>query len=193
VLLTVELRRRGWVRLLLALTAVFFVIMCVFNQKLSYYLVHIVPFYIALLAVWVVWLWDAHPRLRPLVSVALSGLIAVECAGIYIKSSRRSYLRDQRPVIDFVRANTRPGGRIDGTSALLYELGFDDRLRDDPYLGLKSGRAPDVIVIEQIYDEIYDGWRQQRPADMKMVQQTLSQYRLAYNTGGYRIYVRDAS
>lgn len=189
VLLTADLRRRAAVRLLLAVTALFFAIMLVFNQKLTYYLIHIVPFYIALVAVWAVWLWDAHRRLRPLVAIAVCGLIAVEAGGIFVRAATRSYLNEQRPAIDFVRAHTPSNGRIIGTAALIYELNFDPRLHDDPWLGIKTGRAPDVVVIEHLYDYCYEGWRDQRPADMQQVRQRLSTYRLAYDFGGYRIYL----
>jgi len=72
-----RLRTRPSTRLLLLLLAVYFAAMSVFNQKLSYYLIHILPIYIALLSVWIVWLWDNYPRVRSLLAVAVILLTAI--------------------------------------------------------------------------------------------------------------------
>jgi len=181
------LRQQPSTRLLLTLLAVYFAAMCLFNQKLHYYLIHILPIYIALLAVWIFYLWTARPRLRPALCCAIGILVTLETGGILLKARQRSYVAAQRPAIDFVLAHTPPNGRIVGTAALLYELNFDTRLRDDPYLGLHSGRTPDVIVIEQLYQMLYDSWRTQRPADMQQIDHRLASYTLAYHRDGYDI------
>jgi len=182
-----RLRQQRSTRLLLTLLAVYFAAMCLFNQKLSYYLIHIVPFYIALLAVWSAHLWTSQPRLRLVLCCSLGILVALETGGIVFKSRLRSYLSLQRPAVKFVLAHTKPTGRIVGTAALLYEMGFDPRLRDDPDLGLNSERTPDVIVVEPIYRVLYGGWRAERPVDMHRIERRLSSYTLAYRSGEYDV------
>jgi len=115
--------------------------------------------------------------------------VAVDTGGILLKAWQRSYMAAQRPAIQFVLAHAGPGSRIVGTAALIYGLGFDARLRDDPYLGLKSGKKPDVIVVEPIYRDLYEGWQPQRPADMQHIYERLSHYTLAYRRNGYEVYL----
>jgi hypothetical protein len=186
-LASVRLRQRESTRLFLTLLAVYFTAMCLFNQKLSYYLIHIVPFYIALLAVWISHLWTNHPRVRPVLCCWIGALLAFESGGIVVKARLRSYIASQRPAVKFVLAHTQPDGRIVGTAALLYELGFDPRLRDDPYPGLNSNRAPDVIVVEQSYRMLYERWSTQRPADRHRIDGRLASYTLAYRSGEYEV------
>lgn len=188
-LLTPSLRGRRSVRLLLTLLACYFAAMCVFNQKLSYYLVHIVPFYVAILAVWIGWIWENAPRLRRMVVLAVVALMAVETSGILIKAMTRAYQAPQRAAIAFLRAHAKPDDRIYGSAALIYGLDFDPRLRDDPYLGLKSGRLPDVVVVETLYRILYDGWAKERPGDMQRIRDRLQMYRLAYHDGDYEVYL----
>lgn len=183
------LRRRPETRLLLALLAVYLVLMSIFNQKLSYYLIHIVPIYIALLTVWLVWNWDRRPRLRPILVVATILIAAIDTGGLLLKAYTRSYIATERGAIDFLRSHTRPSDRIVGTAGLIYDLGFDSRLRDDPYVGLKSGHPPDAIVVELIYQDIYTGWATQRPADQHAINTLLSQYRLAYQNANYEVFL----
>jgi hypothetical protein len=189
-LATRRLREQNSTRTLLTLLAVYFVAMCLFNQKLHYYLVHIIPFYIALLSIWIVHVWTMHRRLRPVVSCGIVILVALETGGILLKARQRSYIAVQRPAIQFVLAHTEPGDRIVGTAALVYELRFDPRLRDDPYLGLRNGRKPDVIVIEPIYRDLYKGWEPRRPADMRRIHERLSSYSLVYRNKEYDVYLR---
>lgn len=185
-----RLRHKSAVRLLLLLLAVYFAAMALFNQKLSYYLVHILPIFIALLAVWSMWLWNTYPRARLPVASGLVLLITLETGGILWKAHRRSYVAAQRAMVQFLLAHTGPAARIDGSAALLYEMGFDPRLRDDPYLGLRGGPAPDAIVIEAIYRDFYASLAGQHAAEVHQIQDRLAGYTLAYNSGGYEVYLR---
>lgn len=183
-----RLRRQPSTRLLLMLLAVYFCAMSVFNQKLSYYLIHILPFYIALLAVWCVHLWSVYPRARRLVAAALVVLVSVETAGIVMKAHKRTYATAQRATVQYVLANTAPGSHVVGSAALLYEMRFDPRLCDDFYLGVKSGHTPDAIVIDRVYRNLYLTLGQEHPADLEKVKERLAGYRLAYRNGDYEVY-----
>jgi hypothetical protein len=185
-----ELRRTPGVRILLLLLGVYFAAMSVFNQKLSYYLVHIVPFYAALLAVAVCWLWGRWPRARMLLTVGIAGLALVEMSGIAVKAMTRSYIASQQEAVRFIQSQARPGDMIAGTAALLYEMDFDPRLCDDPYLGTLSGRVPDVIVLESLYRPLYAAWETERPAIFAPIRQRLSEYRKVRQIGEYEIYLR---
>jgi hypothetical protein len=185
-----ELRRMDGVRKLLALTVVYFGAMAVFNQKLTYYLIHIVPMYAALLAVAVWWLWEKRPRWRMALAVGVVGLIGVEMTGIAAKAMTRSYIAAQRELVRYVREQARPGDLIIGTAALLYEMDFDPRLCDDPYLGTRSGRVPDVIIIENLYRPLYGAWRTERPEDFARIAARMAEYRKVRQIDEYEVYLR---
>ncbi|MGH9772830.1 MAG: hypothetical protein ACRD4Q_14215 [Candidatus Acidiferrales bacterium] len=186
-----RLRQRSSTRLLLVLLAVYFCVMSVFNQKLSYYLIHILPFYIALLAVWCAHLWSVYPRARRFVAAGLLILVSVETGGILLKARKRSYVATQSTMIRFVHAHSSPSARVVGSAALLYGLNFDPRLRDDYYLGTKSGRPPDVIIIGPLYRDIYEHyWNKERPAAMRKIDKRLSAYKLVFRNSDYQVYFR---
>ena len=83
-------RRQPSTRLLLLLLTVYFAALSVFNQKLTYYLVHILPWYIALTGLYAEWLWEHSPPLRPALTMAVLLLVGVETGGILLKSHSRS-------------------------------------------------------------------------------------------------------
>lgn len=186
-----RLRQRSSTRLLLLLLAVYFCVMSVFNQKLSYYLIHILPFYIALLAVWCAHVWSAHRRTRGFVAAGLLLLVALETGGILLKARERSYMADQRAMIRYVRSHSLPSESIVGSAALIYGLNFDPRLRDDYYLGIRAGRMPDIIIIGPLYRDLYEHyWNKERPAAMKKIDARLAAYKLAFQNSDYQIYFR---
>lgn len=186
-----RLRQTESTRLLLVLLAVYFCVMSVFNQKLSYYLIHIVPLYIALLAVWCVHLWNTHPRTRRYVAVGLVLLVSVETGGILLKARKRSYVATQSTMIRFLHAHSSRFARIVGSAALIYGLKFDPHLRDDNYLGTKSQRTPDVIIIGPLYRDLYEHyWDKERPAVMQKIDSRLSAYKLVFSNSNYRVYFR---
>jgi hypothetical protein len=116
--------------------------------------------------------------------------VAAECSGIVLRAMQRSYIPALRPAAEFVKSRTGPNDRIAGTAALVYEFGFTDRLRDDAYLGLRSGHLPDVIIIENLYEIAYSYWKDERPEDMRRIRERLASYQLVYDHNGYQVYVK---
>lgn len=184
------LRRRPSTRLLLLLIAVYFCVMSVFNQKLSYYLIHILPFYIAVLAVWCAHLWSAHHRARPFVAIGLLLFVSLETGGILLKARVRSHRAAEQGMIRYVRAHSSPSEDIVGSAALIYGLKFDPQLHDDNYLGTKSGKTPDIIIIGPLYRDLYEHyWNKERPAVMKNIEKRLSSYKLGFQNNEYQVYL----
>lgn len=186
-----RLRQRRDMRLILLLLAVYFGALAIFNQKLSYYLVHILPWYIAVTALYASWLWDRYPLLRGLLTVVLVGLASLETGGILLRASSRSGIPGQeRAAILFALSHARAGDRIVGTSALIYGFDFDKRLRDDPRLGLTSGQVPDIVIIEPVYRELYDSWKTVQATQMRAISERLAAYRLAFENSASQVYLR---
>jgi hypothetical protein len=94
-------------------------------------------------------------------------------------------------MIRFLHAHSSPAARIVGSAALIYGLRFDPRLRDDEYLGTRSRRAPDVIIVGPLYKDLYEHyWNKERPTVMRKIDTRLSAYNLVFRNGEYRVYFR---
>jgi hypothetical protein len=185
------LRTQPAVRLVLLLLVVYFGAMSIFNQKLSYYFVHILPWYAALVAICGTWLWQRQRRLRPLLAMAAALLVLVDCAGIVMRARQKSSVAAQTAVADFIRANTKSSDRIAGTAGLLYVLNFDDRLREDKYLGVRGGEQPDVVIVDpDIWGPRYRELERESPEEWEKLHTILASYRLSFDQGGYQIYLR---
>jgi hypothetical protein len=184
-------RRQPSTRLVLLLAVVYFVALSTFNQKLTYYLIHILPWYIALTALYTAWLWTRFPASRPALALATIALVSVETGGILLKAHSRSpIIAQEQAAIEFVRTHAQPRDRIVATAALIYGFGFDTRLRDDPRLGTTSGRRPDVVIIEPLYRSLYDSWKVVRATEMRLISERLADYRLGFDNGACQVYLR---
>jgi hypothetical protein len=186
-----DFRSQPSTRLLALLAATYFAGLAVFNQKLGFYLVHILPWYVGLLALYVDWLWRRRPALRPALAIAMVALVGLETGGILLKARMRSpAIADESAAIDFARAHAGPRDRIVGSAALIYGFDFDPRLRDDTRLGTTSGRIPDLIIVEPIYRDVFDGWKALHMPEAAPVAERLGSYRLAYERGVSQVYLR---
>lgn len=178
-------------RLVLMLVVVYFAALSIFNQKLAYYLIHILPWYIALTALYVDWLSEHFPAWRPALALAMIGLVSVEAGGVLLKAhSRSQIIAQEQAAIDYARAHARPQDRIVATAALIYGFEFDPRLRDDPRLGTTSGKMPDIIIVEPLYRDLYDGWKARGDGGTRPIAERLAAYRLAFDNGACQVYLR---
>lgn len=183
--------RRG-VRVLLLLLSLWFITMSLLDgQKLQWYLIHVIPLYAALLAVAVSHCLERQTLSRWLVAAGLIALITLQAGGtlhrIRLNESEQGYGQAAR----FLKAHAGPQALVMGGTELGFELGFTDRLRDDPHLGYDTGRQPDFIVVEEIYEDAFRGLQKERPEIYRHVTHCLTQtHREVFRCGTYRIYAR---
>lgn len=185
-----ELRERKGTIQLLSLLGVYFVFMSVFNQKLSYYLIHILPFFIALLATAACWIWSKWKNWRIAIGAALVLLALVECGGILWRGRTRSYREAETKMVNFLLPSLKPTDRIIGSAALLYGLNYDKRLLDDPYLGINSGKTGDWIVVEPLYRIQFAAWETEKPSEMAKIRREMEGFEKVHEYGGYEVYKR---
>jgi 4-amino-4-deoxy-L-arabinose transferase-like glycosyltransferase len=184
-----RLRAEPYVRVLLALVAVHFVALSIVDgQKLYYYLVHIVPLYTALLAVFLLWCWRRRAMPRLALLLAASALLAVQAGGLLYRMKVNTMRQGYAPAVAFLREHTTPQTLIMASGDIGFGLGFDRNLVDDTRLGYHTGVRPEVIVVEEIYGENFKGWRASEPALAAHVARTLAGYDLVHDAGGYQIY-----
>jgi hypothetical protein len=187
------IRKSEKFRVLLLLAGIHWAYMTFYeNMKFSFYLVHLIPMFCALLALLVVTLWRAKPAARWALAGALALVGLVQVAGIAAKVRLNDYARSYLPAVEFVRDHASKSNLVAASCSFGFAYGFDRNLMDDPSLGYYNGRLPDYIVAE----EIYDGWWQEResfqPAVYEYCMRTLKDYDVIYDRMSYRVYRRRA-
>ncbi|HBY59382.1 MAG TPA: hypothetical protein DEH78_06140 [Solibacterales bacterium] len=184
------LRRATSTGPIVALWAIYFAVQCVFNQKLSVYLIHILPLTLILVSSGAVYVWRRNRLAGVSIAAWLALSAVVQTGGFAYVAMNRSAVAGQREAADFLKRNAGPAQRINGSVTLVFPLRFDARLKDDRSLGLNSGIAPEVIVVEESYRESFEGYKTRRPELLARILRRLEEYRLSYDRGGYQIYFR---
>ncbi|HEX4137087.1 MAG TPA: hypothetical protein VHY84_20925 [Bryobacteraceae bacterium] len=184
------LRRRRSVRLLMVMLALFFVIQATVNQKLGFYFVHIEPLYAALVGIAAAAMWPSLNRTWRLAFVAWFLLITGIQVGFTIEKARSlSTAASQYEIAQFLDSHARQARLIFGSACLIHSVGYDPRYLDDRYLGVRSGKHADVIIMaDYLQSDLYDTLRQERPEDWNRISQRLGEYRLVLTRPGYHVY-----
>ena len=194
ILFTRSLRQNPGCRALLIMTALTFLVLTIVDgQKLSFYLIHIVPLYSALLAVWIHWCWTTSRFPRFIIAVALFGLLAIQLGGVAYRAKQDSYHTSYLPAVHFIQNNSDDHDQIMGSAVLGFTLGFD-RITDDVRLGYLSGKRPKLIVVGETYEGAFKDYEKNEPDIYRhILNLTTNTYRLAYNQDTYRIYVLNSA
>jgi 4-amino-4-deoxy-L-arabinose transferase-like glycosyltransferase len=162
VIATRELRSKPGIRALLGMTAIYFAFLTWYEgMKQPLYLIHIVPFFLALLGIWAANLW-LKGQYRAGLALAGLVLLAVQLGGVAYVVRRNTWRNAYRPVIAYLKQHAAHA-RVMGSAELGFELGFFENLTDDTRLGYDSGRHPDFIVVETRYAEWFQGYKQKDP------------------------------
>lgn len=192
VIFTKSLRQNRNYFLLLVLTAIYFVVMSLIDgQKQTPYLVHIVPFYCVLLAIWLEWAWQRRfvPRL-PLISF-VGALMILQIGGMALRIRQNTYGKVYQPAIEFLKENAGENETIMGSPTLGFALGFPDNLNGDPRFGYTTGKRPRLLVFD---DESYNSWQESKefyPEHYEYIPRLLNEeYKLVYENPAFKIYER---
>jgi len=191
-LLTRGIRSNKNYRVLLLLACIYFLVMSLIDgQKETPYLVHIIPIYLALLAVWLDWICTKNLVPIPLIAVGLFGLIALQVGGAVLRIKQDTYHRLYVPAIDFLKQNTNPQTTVMGSSALGFGLGFPDNFVDDGRFGYMSGKRPEIIVYAEESEESAREAQAFYPKIPPYINKLLSEdYGLVYQNPSFKIYKR---
>lgn len=193
VILVPALRRHRGFRALLLLTLIYFLVLALLDgQKMTYNLVYIVPLYAALLAVFLRWCWATRSAAaRALAALCLCGVLLLQAGGVLYKMRQDTYRRGYVPAINFLKQRATPQSLIMGSSALGFGLDYPDNLVDDVKFGYYSGRRADFIVVDPDYAATLPTFKERQPEVAAYIDKLFNEgYRLAYDDGSYKIYVR---
>lgn len=188
-----SIRAHKGTRALLILTGMFFVVLTFLDgQKLSFYLVHIVPLYTALVAVFVCWCYSTRFVPAALVALAVCGFLAIQLGGTLYRMKLNPYGKSYLPAVSFLKTHGNENSLVMGSAVLGFGLGYE-RVVDDVRLGFNTGRKPDFFVINDTYEETIRYYRSGgEGAELaRHVNNTLAQeYTLVYDQNLYQIYAR---
>ena len=188
VLLSPGLRRQPSSRILLSMTGLVFILMLVLEgAKQDWYLVHIIPLFCAVLAVWVVHAMTRRVLPAPLLVLGIAGLVTVNLGLVGWLLHRADYENSYMPVVQFLRTAPQDHARVMGSAELGFQIGFD-RLTDDTRLGFYSGKRPDLVVVEEIYEGWFRKHEAREPAVYRHVQGTLAGARKVFDNGRYHVF-----
>jgi len=187
-----ELREKKNVRGLLAVTAIYFLIMSFLDgQKQTTYLIHIVPFYIIFLAGVLGWLWRQQILPRFVLVGAVFGLIALPLGGMALKIKQNTNGNFYRPMISYLKENMTGDDVVMAGADLAFGLGFEANLLADGRFGYYTGKRPRFIVTDSAVDSSWQDSKMFFPAFYEYFPRLLSEeYRLSYENAAYKVYER---
>ena len=187
-----DVRRHEGYRVLLLVGGVYFLILALIDgQKETPYLIHLIPFYVALLALLLRRCWDAGWLPRAVPALCVAGFLAMQIGGMALRIKQRTYQKLYQPTIAFLEEHSDGATEITGSSALGFGLNFRETLTDDIRLGYASGRRPRFIVITSEYEASYEGNLGKQPEVARHIAALLSEeYEPVYQNVGFKVYER---
>jgi 4-amino-4-deoxy-L-arabinose transferase-like glycosyltransferase len=178
------LRQDVGVKALLVITGIYFTYGVLFDGlKPFVYLLHIVPYYIALFGVLVTWLWSTRKLPRAVPAAIVAALVLVQISGTAYTVLRNSYHNDFLPAANFLRQNMTAGQWAIGTAEFAFPLGFDGAVLDDPRIGVVSTKRADFAIVDTRYEDYLNGDPEARDVLNR-------NYSPVYKHGSFSIYAR---
>lgn len=176
-------------RLWLKLTAVVFVMMVFYESaKQEWYLIHVLPFFAALLGVWVVKNWPRRASTRWAMMAGLAMVLLLEISLTVWLIHKDDYKHRYLPAVNFLKAHIDQSSMIMGSSELGFQLPFEQVI-DDYRLGFYSHKSPQFIVVEPNYQGAFLDFIEAEPQVYKHIQRMLqTEYKIVYDDGYYSIY-----
>lgn len=192
VLLTKELRQNRNYRALLFLTTIYFGWMAVMDgQKQTYYIIHILPFYLMLLAIWTNSLWRKNFLPRPLIALGLSGLLLLGAGGMAMRIKQNTYGNFYKPMIAFLKENSTENDLIMGGAELGFGLEFPNNLVSDGGFGYATGKRPKFIVYDSSVENSLQNSKVFFPEFYEYFPKLLrEEYKIAYENAAFKVYER---
>lgn len=188
-----EARREPGIRPLLGLWLVYVVVMTFYdNTKEVKYGVHLVPVYDAVVAVWLVWIWQRRQSRRWLAAAAAALFLAVNTGGLlYTTFVKDDYHRAYLPVAQFLKSHAKSSDLILAGSELGFAMGFDCNMVDDDRFTYSSGKTPDFIVVSPNYRDFIEAHRRTWVPLYNFIQNLLTEdYERVYSQQGYEVLQR---
>jgi hypothetical protein len=187
-------RRKGVLALVCWALLAFLTIAAADGNRWYVYLIHVLPVFTAVVAVWFDDLFHRGRRLRFAVIGATACWILFAIGTVGLRVRLNEYGRLYQPTLRYLQAHVGPGDLVMAPGEFGPGLTFADHVLEDPKLGYRNGRVPEWIVQDKLHDGRMAGWAQTEPALHSHITRLLEGYELvvdnrqAYNY--YRVYRR---
>lgn len=180
------LRQKPEVRVLLALIGLYFLYLGIFDgQKAYYYLVHFIPLYASLLALFVFWLLAERKVNWAGVLLPLAFIVLVQLGGLVYRIRLNSYKNVYQPAVQYLQRNAQDSQLINANISFLFGLNFSNNLVDDTHLK----RRADFFVVEGEVGDRLRNSRIRNPNTYRQVTALLANcYQKVYDQRAVAIY-----
>jgi hypothetical protein len=188
-----EIRQHKGCRVLLYITIIFFLFMSYLEgQKLTCYIIPIIPFYCALLAILIFSLRPSKAAYKYTMWVGIGFVALLQVGGVLKLASYMSYQKSYLPVINYLKSKIGSDTSVIGSPQLGFALGFDGKLTDDISLGYYSGKKPDLIVVGEDYRLGFNYLHETRYEEYQHITNLLeTEYKPVYDKEHFTIYARN--
>jgi hypothetical protein len=182
-----QIRCQKAARLLLSLAALFWVILWLFEGlKLRAYIVHTLPLFAGLGALWI-WNWTKGRTFLRTAVVAV--ILCIQFLGIGYGVWIDQYQNEYLSAATYMKQHGHAGSLIMASGEFAFEFGFDGRVVDDVRLGYFSGKRPEFYVRDVWYADWLEKLETRDPAVYHHVRDALTEfYREVFRNPGYTIY-----
>lgn len=157
-----------------------------------FYLIYIVPVYVAVFSAWLLHLWSRSKEARYVAGILAATFIVLQLSTSIQHIRADEYHRDYLPAVQDLLRYRNAGKSIVGTAALGFGLnfrGFKDDIREGTY----SGLSPDVLVVDRSYRKFAGMFATNEPPVFTHIVETLStKYRFVAQHGSFWIFERRA-
>lgn len=175
-------------RALLILLVIYFSILTLLESTRQHvYLVHIVPLFAAILAISIRWMSARWIWPHALPALVLFGFMALQIAGEIYIIKQNSYGNDYLPAAHFLQKRDA-NKLIIADSSFLFAPGLEPNLIDDSRLGYRSGKRPDLIVVDKEYLAWFRRFESEQPDVFQHITAVFRNYHEIFKNTGYRIY-----
>lgn len=187
-----EIRRLPNFKVLLAMTSLYFAgLTLIDSQKNYYYLVHIVPFYLTMCALFISWCWARPNRVGKMLALVLSAVGLVEVAGVTYRIRRDNYRNSFESMTVALKQKTTAESSIAANPGVAFGLNFPENVFHDPLLGYNSKRRFDFIVIDPEMAYGLERCKDRNPQVYDYTVRLLAdEYNREYDHRSYTIYSR---
>jgi hypothetical protein len=189
-LLFTELRRESKV-LLLMFVAVSLTLVAFEASKQGWYLVHLLPFLAAFLAICVDHLWERGGSLARMAAVAPAFVLLVGVGSLAVTANSRNLQRVYEPMESYLNSHLGPDQVVFGGSEVYFGLDCHTCLRDDANLGALTGRRAQYIVFNSDYNAHLDELRVKNPEVYQSIEKSLgTEFHEVFRNANYQVLQR---
>ena len=184
-------RRLPGVPVLLVLLGIFSVLLTLIDgQKLTLYLVHVIPLYAMLLAVVVCWLATRGRAGVAAGALIVLAVVGLQAGGVLLRVRQDQYHRRFLPAADALAQVSQGQGLVMASSPFAFRLGQEGQVLDDPYLGYFSHRTPDFVIVEELYEIAFADIASKNSDAARHIRELLGRYKIVYSESGAVVYAR---